>query len=270
MSTKIEMVSEDQFRLTKTDDKTGKVLDSVVEHADKAMSGQALGQVLSHTIKGASTRRAAFCSFLGLIYASSRLDGFKGTGDTKTGKLSSEFKAAVRDVESDIVKALIADGSVKLPKTGNAEENMQAFLSGLRDDKNYSNAKNTTNKFFALCGLSCVTSGGYVVPVPVMQAQLSDLIEREAPDSSVTGKLKAIMEFMSKGTIDAVDCIDALHLSKELVKTLEGIAQHYAELATAQRGNKDIVGATQAALDTAKTPTPIGTRQRASAESANV
>lgn len=264
MSTQIDILADGQFRLTKTDNKTGKVLDSVVEHADKALAGQQLGQILSQTVKSAGTRRAAFCSFLGLLYASSRLDGFKGTGDIATGKLSAEFKAAVRDVESDVVKALVADGSVKLPKTGNPEENMQAFLSGLRDDKNYSNAKNTTNKYFALCGMSCVTSSGYVVPVPVMQATLADTIEREAPDNSVTAKLRAIKELMDGATIDAVDCIDALHLAKELVSTLEGVAKYYAEMATAQRGNKDIVGAAQDALK--KAATPIGTRTRVTAQ----
>jgi len=262
MSTQIDVIADGQFRLTKTDNKTGKVTDSVVEHADRALSGQQLGTILSHTIKSAGTRRAAFCSFLGMLYANPRLDGFKGTGDKETGKLSAEFKAAVRDVESDVVKALVADGSVKLPKTGNPEENMQAFLSGLRDDKNYSNAKNTTNKYFAICGMSCVTESGFVVPVPVMQAQLADAIERVAPDNTVSAKLRGIVEFMDAGTIDAVDCIDSLHLAKELVKSLERTAQYYAELATAQRGNKDIMGATQAALEAAKTPTPIGTRVR--------
>ncbi len=269
MSTQIEMVAEGQFRLTKTDDKTGKVLDSVVEHADKAMAGAALGQILSHTVKGASTRRAAFCSFLGLVYASPRLDGFKGTGDRDTGKLSVEFKAAVRDVESDVVKALIAEGSVKLPKTGNPEENMQAFLSGLRDDKNYSNAKNTTNKFFALCGASCVTQSGFVVPVPVMAAQIADVVERLAPDNSVSAKLRAIVEFMGKGTIAADDTIDSLSLAKNLVLTLEGIANHYAEMATTARGNVEKT-AGEAIAKASATPTPVGTRVRIPAEAANV
>lgn len=267
MSTQIEMIAEGQFRLTKTDDKSGKVLDSVVEHADKALAGQQLGQILSHTVKGASTRRAAFCSFLGLVYGSPRLDGFKGTGDKKTGKLSPEFKAAVRDVESDVVKTLVAEGSVKLPKTGNPEENMQAFLSGLRDDKNYSNAKNTTNKYFALCGMSCVTSGGFVVPVPVMQAQLADTIEREAPDTSISGKLKAVEEALTGVTIDAADAIDSLAAAKRLTATLEGVVKYYAELATAQRHVKQGVDEqAQSAIEVAKTP--IGTRQRVKHEGA--
>lgn len=267
MSTTIEMIAEGQFRLTKTDDKSGKVLDSVVEHADKALAGQQLGQILSHTVKGASTRRAAFCSFLGLVYASPRLDGFKGTGDKTTGKLSPEFKAAVRDVESDVVKTLVADGSVKLPKMGNPEENMQAFLSGLRDDKNYSNAKNTTNKYFALCGMNCVTSGGFVVPVPVMQAQLSDTVEREAPDTSISGKLKAVEEALTGVTIDAADAIDSLAAAKRLTATLEGVVKYYAELATAQR-HVNVVDAASAVVESAKAPTPIGTRQRVKQEEA--
>lgn len=265
MSTQIEMITDGQFRLTKTDDKTGKVLDSVVEHADAALTGQQLGQILTHTVKAAGTRRAAFCSFLGLVYASSRLDGFKGTGDTSTGKLSAEFKAAVRDVESDVVKALVADGSVKLAKSGNAEENMQTFLSGLRDDKNYSNAKNTTNKYFAFCGMSCVTTSGFVVPVPVMQATLADTIEREAPDNSVSGKLRGIEEQLAATTIDAVDAIDALASAKRLLSTLEGVVKYYAELATAQR-HTAVPEAAQEAMN--KAMTPVGTRVRVPKEAA--
>lgn len=267
MSTQIEMITDGQFRLTKTDDKTGKVLDSVVEHADKALEGSALGTILSHTVKAAGTRRAAFCSFLGLVYASPRLDGFKGTGDVTTGKLSAEFKAAVRDVESDVVKALVAEGSIKLAKSGNAEENMQTFLSGLRDDKNYSNAKNTTNKYFAFCGMSCVTTSGFVVPVPVMQATLADTIEREAPDTSVSGKMKAIEEQLAATTIDAIDAIDALASAKRLLSTLEGVVKYYAELATAQR-HTSVPDAANAALEMAKQPSTIGTRVRVPKEAA--
>jgi len=256
MSTKIEVVADGQYRITKTDDKTGKVQDSVIEHADKALEGAQLGSVLTQTVKAAGTRRAAFCSFLGQIYSSPRLDGFRGTGDRKTGKLTPEFKAAVRSVEEDVVKELVGEGSIKLPRGVNPEESMQAFLSGLRDDKNYSNAKNTTNKYFALLGAKCVTASGFVVPVPVMQAELAELIERAAPDTSVASKLRAIEEFMGKGTIDSEDAVNSLALAKTLVGTLEGIVKYYAELATNQRHTKPVDQQAQDALNKARSEMP--------------
>ena len=136
----ISVGTNGQFTLTTVDAKTGKVGDAVTVQANKALENKALGQIVSATVKAATTRRDAWLSLLGLVFAQPRLDGFKGQGDKTTGKVSKEFKAAVRDAEGETIRALVADGSIKLPK-GETEQVLQEFLSGLRDDKNYSNVR---------------------------------------------------------------------------------------------------------------------------------
>lgn len=270
MKTEITSIVEGVYQISKIDERTGKVNDVIVEKADHILDPHQLGVVISQTVKGSLSRRAAFCSFLGLVYGHPRLDGFKGSADRATGKVSVEFKAAVRDVESAVVSDLVQAGHIKLPKTGNPEENLQAFLSQLRDDKNYSNVKVTTNKYFALVGVNCTTQSGFIVPVPVMQAQIAEVVERPTVDNSIAAKLKAIKEKMDSGTIAADDAIDSLHYAKELVSTLQGIVNHYAEAATAARGGVDVQA--NAILDkAAQVPVkqekmPVGTRQRAKAE----
>jgi len=260
MKTEIEIVADGVWNLRKVNEKTGKVEDAHVEKSVQQLTPAQVGQIVGSTIKAASSRRDGWLSFLGMVYAHARLDGFKGKGDRTTGKISTEFKAAVRSVEESVVTALVEQGHIKLPKQGNPEENLQAFLSGLRDDKNYSNAKVTTNKYFALVGSNCVTKSGYLVPVPVMQAQIAEVVDRPEPDTTVRGKLKAIEEFMGKGTIASDDAIDSLSIAKSLVLTLQGIVTQYAELATEKRGNKeltkDVASAAQAAIEGAREKSP--------------
>jgi hypothetical protein len=261
MKTEIGIVEEGVWSLTKIDEKTGKVMDATLEKAQPALNAHALGQIIGATVKSAVSRREAFCSFLGLVYAHTRLDGFKGTADKETGKVSVEFKAAVRDVESEIVKGLIEKGDIKLAKTGNTEENFQAFLSQLREDKNYSNVKVTCNRYFALCGANVVTQSGFIVPVPVMQAALASAVARVPVDHSVASKLKAVKEMMDKVTIDADDAIDSLAAARELVRTLEGVVNHYAELVTAARTGVAVQA--EQAVEKAKIgTTPVGQRVR--------
>lgn len=259
MKTEIGIVEEGVWSLTKIDEKTGKVMDATLEKAASAMNNHDIGQIIGATVKSSVSRREAFCSFLGLVYASPRLDGFKGTADKTTGKVSSDFAAAVRDVESSVVKELVDKGDIKLPKGGNPEEVFQSFMSGLRADKNYSNVKVTCNRYFALCGANVVTQSGFIVPVPVMQAALASAVARAPVDHSVASKLKGVKETMDKITIDTDDAIDSLALARELVRTLEGFVNHYAELVTAARTGV----AVQAEAVIAKAgATPVGQRIR--------
>lgn len=248
MSKKINVLADGSFQIINTNDKTGKVDDAVTFKAEPALAHKALGQVLGQTVKTAGTFRAAACSFLALVYAQPRLDGYKGKGDRETGALSKEFKGSVRDAEAAVVAQLIEEGCIKLPK-GNQEEQMQAFLSGLRDDKNYSNAKNTTNKYFALVGQNCVNGHGVLVPVPVMQAEIANVVKRKEVDNSFAAMLRAVVDKMDGGTIDETDAVDSLALARLLFQTLDGIVNGIAADATAARSGVDV--AANAAIEKA-------------------
>lgn len=265
MTVEIKQVSESLFTLVRKDDKTGKVADSVNVNANKALDNRAMGQIVTATVKSSGTRRDAFLSLLGLVFQSPRLDGFKGTGDRTTGKVSKEFKSAVRDAESDCIRSLVASGDVKLAK-GEPETMLQAFLSELREDKNYSNVKVTANRYFALVGANVVTGSGYIVPVEIQTAQISEVVDKVAPDSSVAAKLRAIEEHMSDTSIDAVDAIDSLSYAKQLVIKLESIVQKYAEIATQGRvqpseAQTSVVDATAQAISKARVA-PAGFAER--------
>lgn len=262
MSKKINVLADGSFQIINTNDKTGKVDDAVTFKAEPALEHGQLGRVLGQTVKTAGTFRNAACSFLALVYACPKLDGYRGKGDKETGILSKEFKASVRDAEAIVVEQLIEEGAIKLPK-GNEEEQLQAFLSGLRDDKNYSNAKNTTNKYFALVGNNCVNGHNVLVPVPVMQAEIAMVVKRREVDSSFAAMFRAIREKMDGGTIDEDDAVDSLALARELHECLAGIVGSMAQAATDVRSGVDVQAnafiekAAAAAYDTAKASATI-------------
>lgn len=258
MTIEIQVLQDGLFQLVKKNDKTGRVSDAEKIQADKVLEPSAIGSVIGQQVKTHGAVRLGWLSFLSLVLASPRLDGFKGTADRATGKVSNEFKAAVRDAESDAVRQLVTDNAIKLPvvKGDNDELRLQRFLSTLRDDKNYSNAKVTANKYFALVGHNVVTDGGYIVPVPVMQAAIAAIVDKVETDKSVAGKLKAIEDFMADSTISAEDAVDSLAVLNRLLTTMVGINRNYAEMATAVRSNPELPvdAAASAALAKAAAP----------------
>ena len=163
MSKQILITNDSSYIIQNVDAKTGKVSDQVTLNASKCLEPKAMGQIIGQTIKTAGSRRDAWLSFLSVVFGSPRLDGFKGQGDKKSGKVSKEFKAAVRDAEGDTIRAMVGDGSIKLGK-GEAEAKLQEFLSEVRADKNYSNVKVTASRYFAMVGANVVTKSGYLVP----------------------------------------------------------------------------------------------------------
>lgn len=237
MTIEIQVLQDGVFQLVKKNDKTGKVSDAEKIQADKVLEPTAIGSIIGQQVKTHGAVRLGWLSFLSLVLASPRLDGFKGAADRATGKVSNEFKAAVRDAESDAVRGLVAANAIKLPvvKGDNDELRLQRFLSTLRDDKNYSNAKVTANKYFALVGHNVVTESGYIVPVPVMQAAIAAVVEKVETDKSVAGKLAAIEAWLADNTLDADDAVDSLAALNRLLTTVIGVNKHYAEMATAVR-----------------------------------
>lgn len=240
------------YVITTTSDKGAVKQESV--KAEPIMAVGQMARVLSTAVKAHGAYRNAALTFLGLVYTQQCLNGFAASADKATGKVSSEFKAAVRDAETATVKQLVTDGVLKLKD----EPAIQEFLSVLRDDKNYSNAKVTTNRYFGIVGSNCVTQSGYVVPVPVMQAHIRDALPVEQKDDSIAGMLRAIAEKMDKITIGTDDAIDSLSLANALRSTLEGIVNYNNEVATKQHSDgANVVTASTQALKAAMEK-PIG------------
>lgn len=249
--TEMEMVADGAgWIVKKINSETGKVSDAETYHASKPADDRAIGGMLTQEVRIKDTRRDIWQSMLGRVFQNARLDGYKGTGHTGQakpgqtavggdgiGKISKELKNAVQDAETAYLRELVEQKHIKIKveKDQNAEHAFQSFVSDVRSDKNYSNLKTTVIRFFHFCGRLPITESGYLIPVPVMQAQLAETMVRKESDNSVRAKLKAIVEQMDKGTIDADDAIDSLAIAKNLVLTLEGITNYYAELATAKR-----------------------------------
>lgn len=236
--TEMEMVADGAgWIVKKINQETGKVSDAETYHASKPSDERAIGGILMQEFKHSGTRRDAWQSMMSVIFANPRLDGYRGTGDASSGKIAKELKNAVLDAEKAYLRGLVEHKHVKLKieSGSNEEQAFQQFASSVNNDKNYSNLKSTVIRFFHFCGRLPITESGYLIPVPVMQATIAEIMVKQAPDNSVRAKLKAIVELMDKGTIDADDAIDSLAIAKNLVMTLEGITNYYAELATAKR-----------------------------------
>jgi hypothetical protein len=202
-------------------------------------------------------------SLLGGVFSVKRLDGYKGKADPATGKTSKEFKAAVRDAERDYFDGLRQEGLLKLPKHANGDEAaMQEFLSTIRDDKNYSNAKNTVSRYFAIVGSLNVTPTGYLVPVPFMQAAIENVLkDHRQPTEAETysGKVQAIVDELAKETNPSIEDIKrAEGIAKLLHATLKGIVDHVAAVATSE----GVPDAAAAAIETAKGKAPAKAAQK--------
>lgn len=241
--TEMEMVADGAgWIVKKINSETGKVSDAETYHASKPASEASIGGILMQEFKHSGTRRDAWQSMMAAIFKNPRLDGYRGTGDVAVGKIARELKNAVLDAEKEYLRALVEHKHVKLKveNGSNEEQAFQQFASSVNNDKNYSNLKSTIIRFFHFCGSLPITESGYLIPVPVMQARIAEVMVRKEPDNTVAGKLRAIKELMDKGTISAEDAIDSLALAKALVDTLAGNVQYYAEMATTARGNRDL------------------------------
>ncbi len=177
--------------------KAGKV--ETVKYEKEAPSEAAtVGRVLLSQTRAHGAIRQAMLTFLDAVLRHPRLDGFRRQPDTtldESGKLPEGMAAAVRDCESELVRAYVADGSIKFHKNEDKEKAIQGFLSTLRSDKNYCAVKGTTLKFLAFVGRYPVDSDmNTLVPVAVMQALIAAALpEKQATDNSVFVRLQAII-----------------------------------------------------------------------------
>lgn len=234
MSKEIQILADGVFQIVTTDTKTGKVTDAEKITADKVLDHKQIGSAIGQAVKTQGTMRNAWLSFLSVVLASPVLDGYKGQGDKTTGKLAKEFKASVRNAEEHAVRELVKEGALKLPKAANEEAAFQSFVGALREDKNYSNAKNLASRYFAFVGSNVTTPSGHIIPAPVMTEAINNVLEKAAPDNSVNAKLKAIELYLSeKENLDAADAVESVVVLRRLLSTVEGIVNHYAEMRTA-------------------------------------
>lgn len=240
---KLEIVGDDGnvFILKATEVSTGKVRDAQTYHGEKPLKPEQVGATLVQEFKAQGTLRAARQSLLGMVMQWPTLEGYKGKGDVKAGSTSKEFKAAVRSAEESVLRELVKKGHMKVPAIadkddkdyGNEEAAFQRFATSIREDKNYSNVKATVMKYFAFVGAAPITKSGYLVPVPVMQAEVQRVLDanKEPTDSSFAGKLRALADQLEKETISLEDASKAAPIARMLYSTLEGIVNHYKEMA---------------------------------------
>lgn len=227
MSVSIAIKGAD-FSVTKMN-KDGDPVETTTIHAEKPFDHKKVATILGTIVKSQGTARHAALSFLAEVYKHPVLDGFRLQGDKSTGKVSKEYKAAVRSAEEAVVREMWKDGSLKLKD----EPAMQQWVGALREDKNYSNAKVTTSRFVAFVAESLITKDGYIIPIEIQKEQINEAIDRAPQDNSLSAKLQGISEFMGKVTLDDLNDIKAsLGLAKGIVATLEGILNQAAALST--------------------------------------
>jgi len=220
--------------------------------AEQPMAESNIGSVLGNAVKTAGSFRLAALSFLRWVYSHPQLDTYRhgesNACNAADGKVSANFKAAVRKAEDAVIAHMVAEGTLKLPKGAKDNDAINNFAKELRADSNYSNAKNTTNKYVAFCAAN-VLDNGYVVPIEVQRARIKDALPVAEQDKSFAAMFRAIKEKMDGGTIDEDDAVDSLAIARELYQTLDAVVRGMAETATAARSGVDV--AANAALEKA-------------------
>ena len=242
-------------------DKKGAAKSAETYHADKVMDRKEVAKVFISDFKNASNYRKAYQSALADIFENSKMDGYKGKGDPKTGKTSTEFKQSLLACESMYFDELHKKGllPIVVPKDSTPEMELQTFITTTRKNGNYANIKSICAKYFAFCGVLPKNKAGYLIPYAVMQAEILKVMDIAPVDNSVAARLVQIKTDMDKDTgFKLEDALKAAPLAKALLVTLEGIIAHYAELATHARTNPvDILDESSKALETAAAQTKM-------------
>jgi hypothetical protein len=271
------------FILKRQNSVTGKVSDAETYHSNKALKGSEVGIALMQDVKGQGTLRDARLTMLGHVLANPKMDAYKGKGDPKQAKLPDMMKKTVLECEAEFLRKLLTEGSIKVPvgKDENPEQKFQKFATAVREDKNYSNVKGTALRYFAFCNANVVTKSGYIIPVPVMVAEVNRILEqfKEPEDTSIAAQIADILKTMEAiKDFPADEAAKALPKAQLLAATLKGIIEHYAELATHARGldgsaglpsDGGVIGAAAAAVSKAsesvKPAKPAKVKEAASA-----
>lgn len=236
-------------------------------HAEKAIDNKSVVQLLKSHVKASGSMRAMRQSMLAFVFASPTLDGYKGKGDTATGKTSPEYRDTVRKSEDAYLLSIRpeltgqkqVDGVWKRHGVDNCEHEFAEVCKEIVNDNNYKNIKSWVSKYFAFCGAHPVTQSGYLVPQPYMALAIQAVLNISPVENTVASKLSAILETLRGTTLDEDQTRRAEPLARELASVLKALTSHYDEIATSlNSGPASTIEAVPAAMARA-----IGTMQRA-------
>ncbi len=255
MAKKVLILENGAFAIQRVNDATGTTSDMETYESEKAFDVSRIARILRDTVHGYGALRVACLSALGGIFEDTTLATWAGVGDAKKGVLTKEFKAAMRDAETAYFRGLVQSG--ELPARLKNDQSFQEWISALRDEKNYQGCKAIAGKYFFLAGKSCVTESGYVVPVQVMQAELSELKDKEKPDTSIAARIIELQHEVNnrkEGTAlisEKWGYASAIAALRDIMATFEGLQREAVELANHRKAipteHRDVVKlATQA------------------------
>lgn len=228
----IEQLADGKQFLIRHTDKNGKVLNAETFESEKPMEVGAIGKALNAYNRNVPSMRHLWLSVLVGVFASPKLDGYKGKGDKKTGKTAKEFKSSIRDCESLYFAELLRAKVISLPKNDNAEKALQEFATSVREDKNYSNIKSTVSKYYAFVGAAPITSSGYLVPPAVMLAQIAEVMDIDPVDNGLCAQLRSMLAVIEENQPSGDTLNDAYSLAHTLTFVLKGLKDKEDELAT--------------------------------------
>jgi len=216
--------------------KSGKTGDSTVKiDAEEVLTREKAAHFLKAEAKNESTARRAWQTILAEIMMQDKVGTWLGKGDPKLSTLTKDFKSSLRDAESAYVRALFSDGILKARSKESEESEIQAMIGRLREDKNYSNIKNLVSRYFFCLGKRCKVDS-FLIPAPVMMAELSDAKEKPSADTSVAGQLRDILKLIKNddGSVDMKqdEVAASLPVALDIVKQLTAYKDYYSALET--------------------------------------
>lgn len=215
-----------KFSIERTD-KSGKV-SSDVQHGNKMLETAVCVRLVVGAYKGQQSMSDAWQTLVVSILKGTAMDGYKGKGDRKTGKTPNTFKDAIRKAEDAFFDQLAHDKVSGIPQ--DAEKRLE-MVKAIRNDNNYSNIRSVCAKYFAFVGALPATDAGYLVPRPVMQAQIAGVLDIAPEDSSLKGRINAMIVEYREST-DAKALKDALPAIQTLMAQVQARIAHCAEVAT--------------------------------------
>ncbi len=197
-----------------------------------------LVKTLTSMAKQDTTMRAARQTLLGEIFKSPKIQDFRGKSDPKSNSIGKVLKDLINEAQTDYFRHLEAKGELKsvLPaKSDNVQKDFNTFVSAIIEDSNYKNIKSYVSRYFAFCGLDCVTKSGMLVPQPVMSERIKAMMDIPAPDNSIAGQLRKVLELIKddKYNFKDADSRNALPIVVELSKRIADAVSYYDEVATA-------------------------------------
>lgn len=218
--------SAGQFKIERTD-KAGKVTSDSFE-GNKMLEVAQTVRLVTGAVKGQQTMSDAWQSLIVRVLSDKGLDGYKGKGDKETGKTSTTFKDQIRKSEDAYFDQLALD---KVPGIPQDVEKRNEMVRAMRNDNNYSNIRSTCAKYFAFIGAIPATESGYLIPRPVMLAQIAGVLNIKPEDTSLKGRIDALVpEVKSNDDIKALKA--AMVSAQHLIAQLQLRIDHHAEVAT--------------------------------------